>query len=89
MSSSRDPVAVINAILAKVPAGFGSVARRLENVREASAYRPPDGQWPTWRDISDVLNSELPFPPVDDWQKDVFRIVTGKEPPAAEGGKER
>jgi hypothetical protein len=77
--TNRNPVDVIDAVLMKLPGSFSHVAHLLEKVRSDSTYRPPEAQGETWYAFCHVLNSELPFPPVEEWQKDVYRIVTGKE----------
>lgn len=86
--AGRNPVEVIDTVLAKLPEGYPALRARLEKIKSNSRYRAPEleGQRDTWIEVGNALNENLPFPPKEDWQKDIFRIITGKEPPEEKAG---
>ena len=51
----------------------------LKDNRSSACYVPPEEQMHWWREDSLNLNDQLPFPPETDWQKEVYKIFTGKE----------
>ncbi len=76
----RDIQKVIDQVLGHLPEEYERTASRLRSFKESANYCPPEemGHW--WENMMVVLNSELPVPPETDWQKEIYRIVTQKEP---------
>jgi hypothetical protein len=84
MPKARNPVTVINAILAQLPAEeCDGIRKDLEILRDA-AYHPPEYQRTpsVWEQIVDVLESTLSMPPVHEWEKAIDNIMKGRKPNA-------
>jgi hypothetical protein len=81
-SKERDPVEVIAAVLKQVPQELTNLRAEIERLAENSAYFPPEYKWPIWVKLRNLLNVVLSWPPSTEWEKEIYRIVVQKEPPA-------
>lgn len=79
MTTTRNPVEVIENVIKKLPVTMGALIKDLKKIQDDSFYRPPEGQVDTWYDLMQTLNAAMPWPPVEDWQKDIYFIVTTKK----------
>lgn len=78
-TTERNPIEVIDNIIKQIPSENKVLIAALKRVQYDASYRPPEGQYDTWCDLAAVLNTELPFPPVENWHKEVYQIVTCKK----------
>lgn len=78
--TERNATEVIDSVLALLPESMVSLKKYLLVVKDSAGYVPPDENHLVWYSICSVLNHELPIPPVEDWQKEIYRIVTLKDP---------
>ena len=79
----RDPTEVIDRMLAQIPVDEQAMCALLEHIKDCAPYRPPEDQTMTWAEIASACHRHLPYPPETKWQREVYRIVTTKEPPRA------
>ena len=77
----RDPCEVIKAVLEKVPVEETDLRACLNKVLQDAAYLAPEDAQVVWVWMGHILNAALPMPPKEEWQKEIYRIVTMKEPP--------
>lgn len=84
MSTNRNPVEVITEIIAHVPTRLVWLISVLKKLREDASWRAPEAQYPTWLDLKDILDTAIGAPPHPPWHGEIYRIVTGKEPPQAD-----
>lgn len=77
MTTQRNPIEVIDNIIAKLPENYDtSLVSHLKRIQEDSFYRPPERQHETWYELAVTLQNSLPFPPTENWQKEIYFIVT-------------
>lgn len=65
---------VIDQLCAVIPKDALQLRARLYTINQDAAFRPPEGQFQSWKDLRDVLTEEI-GPPKLDWQIEVGRIV--------------
>jgi hypothetical protein len=85
-ATPRDPVDVIDAVLDLIPETWAELRRKLEYVKNDAGFVAPECVGIVWRRLADALQI-LPWPPTEDWHRDVYRVVTMKEPPSEKGAK--
>jgi hypothetical protein len=73
---------VIDAVMALLPAG-SDLWGTLEDIKGSAMSAPPEGMGLWWSRFCGAVEKALPYPPETDWQREVFRVVTQKEPPSA------
>jgi len=78
---ARDIKEVIDKVIEQIPDGeHERLISRLKSFKHSSDYCPPDQMYHWWGMLAVTLNSELPIQPETEWQKEIYRIVTQKEP---------
>lgn len=76
----RNPAVVIDAILAVTPFEQGALRMELVKIHDEACFRSPEGQWPTWHALKQVLEQHLNVPPQHDWEKHIAAVVEGRIP---------
>ena len=77
----RTPDVVIDQMLVHIPASMGELIDELNRVKETACYTAPECWGEIWSMMAYALQKVLPYPPKEDWQKEVYKIITQKEPP--------
>ena len=86
MPKARNPVTVINAILAQIPSGIDHNALRinLEEIRDHPhpyiATEDPRPKESVWEMMTDRLEQNLHNPPKEEWEKAIDSIMRGRKP---------
>ena len=76
----RNILEIIQQVINEIPdENNGFLKRQLEIIMKGAAYHAPEQWRGDWSLASKLLNTHLPYPPVTDWQKNVFKIWTTKE----------
>jgi hypothetical protein len=75
---SRDPTAVIDAMLKHIPEDKTVLRANLARIRSNACFVPPEGMARIWRDIGIELESYLNNPPKFDWETRVASIIRGE-----------
>ena len=76
----RDIVEIIDQIILKIPkTGYERLISRLSSFKSSALYSPPESMHYWWDTLSITLNSELNYPPITEWQKEVYKIITMKD----------
>ena len=70
---------VIDAVIAELPEGYDDLKNRFAAIKESASYCPPEGMYQWWIKFSTILNSVIEFPPIINWQKNIYKIVTTKD----------
>ena len=77
----RDIKKIIDKVIEQLPDGeYERLISRLNSYKDSSDYCPPEEMSHWWNTLAITLNSELPIQPETEWQKEIYRIVTQKEP---------
>lgn len=72
----RNILEVLDKVVAVIPVSEKAVRQRLASVKNTAMYTPPECIVGVWRMAAAVLTSELPWPPKEEWQKDVHAIFS-------------
>lgn len=78
MIRMRNAYEVIKQIKEKVPKNIEYDLDWLEDIISSARYQPPESQW-IWNEISNFVNDLIPYPPKEQWHKDIVKILTGKD----------
>jgi hypothetical protein len=78
--ADRDPVVVIDAVLAHVPQAdeYAALRARLEQIKLDSGFLPPEYKRPAWLKLMQALGTTLNNPPKLDWEIRISDIVQGR-----------
>ena len=71
----RDVIDVIDQLIKHIPDKAWALRTKLEQVRTAATYLPPEYGEPAWKEVTDALAMFLCFPPADDWEKEIQAIM--------------
>lgn len=71
MSSRRDCVTVIDAIMKLVPSDLVEFRKQLEWNRTDASYKAPE-ETLQWQGLSRTLSSNIPYPPTQEWHHSVL-----------------
>ena len=75
----RDLATVIDVMLAHIPADKMHLRAMLDGRKVACLYTAPEAMGRRWWQVADVIAAELgPHPHVEDWQKAVCDVFTGR-----------
>jgi hypothetical protein len=77
----RDFQDVISRVILQVPHEDRQLALRgcLRKLRNDAAYTAPEDMQRRWAELGMLLNTNLPWPPKEDWQTRISSIVRGLE----------
>jgi len=80
MSNGRNPVDVIDQVLEVLPPTETELRIRLLKLKDNAGYVPPEHMRGIWIAIANTLNAALPWPPKEEWHRQVHAIVKGYTP---------
>lgn len=73
----RNIFIVIGDLIKAIPHEERYLLAKIDNVLSSIKYTAPELLPERWRQLSEVLEENLPYPPGKEWQKKVFHIFTG------------
>lgn len=77
MNNARNPVDVIDQVLAVLPLSEPELRTYLLKLKDSVGYVPPEHLHGVWVAIANVLNGALPWPPKEEWHKQAHAIMKG------------
>lgn len=70
---------VIDAMVAVIPADKSDFLQRLQWIKNDAGFKAPELMRVSWEHLANAVNEFIPYPPVEDWQKQVVSILAGEE----------
>lgn len=69
---------IIDKVIALIPKEEDprGIKPQLESVKDSALYAPPEGQAIWWQRFAEILNYNLPYPPVEPWQMEIHSLIT-------------
>ena len=80
MSNERNPVAVIDQVLEVLPSTETGLRALLLQIKDRARYIPPEDMHGIWVILANTLNGALPWPPKEEWHRQVHAIMKGYSP---------
>lgn len=71
---------IIELVMELIPkdGAWTALLADLNRVKRNACYRSPEFMAVEWRNLSDVLNEYLPYPPTEEWMMEVANTVSGE-----------
>ena len=75
----RDLTRIIGEIIVELPEGHDHIISLLKSVLSSAIYSSPELMGFRWMQVSNILNDYIPYPPEEEWQKNIDKIFSGEE----------
>lgn len=74
---------IIETVIALIPPDDPlELKAPLTDMADSVKYAAPEMMQMWWNEFCEVLEVHMPYPPIEEWQRSIFRLVTESEPPS-------